>query len=233
MVLRRSRVTHWGSVFVAVIVAVLLGCGGTDEQPGDAAPAPERSSAAAPEPPAPPAPPASPFGPGGPGEGGPLAGFVEMMMQQLDANKDGSLTKEEIPEPRRAMLMRADSNGDGMITLEELKALPMGPGRPGRGAGMGMALPDPGALVRRFDADDDGKLARDELPEQQRDRMMKADTDGDGFLSVKELQAARGPIPGPRGRPGGGGMGAGGAGGGGQRGGGAAQGRPAPPPGTP
>jgi len=233
MVLRRFRVTHWGTLFVAVVLAVMLGCSGTDEQPGDAAPALDAASPAAPEPPALPA---LPFGPGGPGDSGRPTRFVEMMMQQLDANKDGTLTKEEIPEPRRPMLMRADSNGDGMITLKELKALPMGPGGRGRGAGMGMALPDPGALVQRFDADDDGKLSRDELPEQQRGRMMKADTDGDGFLSVKELKAARGPMAGPGGRPGRGGMGRGGGGGGrrgGGGGGGGGQGRLAPPPETP
>ena len=40
-----------------------------------------------------------------------------------DANQDGILTKEEIPEPFQAMLPRVDLNADGSLDADELKAM--------------------------------------------------------------------------------------------------------------
>lgn len=48
---------------------------------------------------------------------------------------------------------------------------------------------DPAALIERFDANDDGKLAVSELPERLRGRLGAADGDKDGFISVEELRA--------------------------------------------
>ena len=52
---------------------------------------------------------------------------------------------------------------------------------------------DPAALLER-DADSDGKLSRDELPEQMLRRFDRIDANGDGFLDREELEAMpRGP----------------------------------------
>ncbi|HEY0468490.1 MAG TPA: hypothetical protein VGC79_30050 [Polyangiaceae bacterium] len=49
--------------------------------------------------------------------------------------------------------------------------------------------PDPAELVKRFDKNADGKLELSELPEQMQKFMGKADTNGDGVITVEELKA--------------------------------------------
>ncbi len=74
------------------------------------------------------------------------AGLVERMMA-LDKNRDGQLTRDEMPDARSQRTFdRADANKDGVVTLQELKALAAqeeaiggsgrgGPGFSGRGEG--------------------------------------------------------------------------------------------------
>lgn len=61
-------------------------------------------------------------GHGGPGGGGRRGGMIAMLMKG-DANEDGILSKEEIPEPFQPMLPRLDLNKDGALDAEELKAM--------------------------------------------------------------------------------------------------------------
>ncbi len=59
-------------------------------------------------------------------------------------------------------------------------------------------------MLERFDADGDGKLSKDEAPPPMQERFDSLDTDGDGFLTPKEMAAMRGPFRGgSRGGPGG------------------------------
>lgn len=119
-------------------------------------------------------------GPDGPPRDGDAArpGNAEEMLARVlsfDKNKDGKLTKEELPERMQGMIERGDANGDGALDKEELKKLAtsfqgQGPGarpdgdRPeGRGPG---GPPSPEMLVNHameFDKDGDGKLDRTEL----------------------------------------------------------------------
>jgi hypothetical protein len=105
-----------------------------------------------------------------------------------------------------------------------------GPGGPGRrpegapagGPPGGEGRPRRGRMFERWDADGDGALSKDEIPERAREHMMAADTNKDGKVTREELDAARerGDFGPPR-RPGGeGGPGRGGPGG---RGGGPAR----------
>ncbi|MFO1095776.1 MAG: hypothetical protein U0992_21085 [Planctomycetaceae bacterium] len=52
------------------------------------------------------------------------------MIQQNDANKDGKLSKDEVPEPRRDFFDQIDADKDGFITAAELQS-----GMRGMGAG--------------------------------------------------------------------------------------------------
>ena len=47
---------------------------------------------------------------------------------------------------------------------------------------------DPAEMFERSDANKDGKLSREELPERLRDRMDRLDTDKDGAVSLEEFR---------------------------------------------
>lgn len=58
---------------------------------------------------------------------------ADQMLQFTDKNKDGKLTKDELPEPMWDRLSSADKDKDGTITRDELEAhlkSAHGPGRP-------------------------------------------------------------------------------------------------------
>lgn len=116
----------------------------------------------------------------------------------LDANKDGKLSREELPRGHGKRhgrgpgghgdwMAKLDTNKDGRISREEAKADPR--------------------LAARFDEMDvnkDGyldKADRELRMKQHRDAWFTAaDTNKDGQLSKAEFDAAKGPMHGPRGQ---------------------------------
>jgi len=120
--------------------------------------------------------------PGG-GAGIPLPkggkGDPREFFNRMDANKDGKLTKDEMPERMRDNFARMDTNGDGTVTAEEFaqlgrqfggKAPPGAPtattkGRPDQGGPMNRAEFE--ALFDRTDSNSDGKLTKDEIPDER------------------------------------------------------------------
>src|SRR4051794_4696934 len=52
---------------------------------------------------------------------GPLTFDVDRFLQDLDKNKDGYLTREELPESLRKHFDQIDTNKDGKISKEELR----------------------------------------------------------------------------------------------------------------
>ena len=118
----------------------------------------------------------------------------EELYRQLDKNSDGRLEREEIPEGQirffERLLRLGDRNQDNWLSMEEFAAAlkeqepraengepRRGPGgdRPGGGRG-GEGRPEfaPGQFFERLDRNGDGKLSKDELPEQMRDRLAPA-----------------------------------------------------------
>ena len=119
---------------------------------------------------------------GGPGGRGPGA-MVDRMMS-WDANEDGIITRDEAPERMRDRFDSIDANGDGMLETEELEnMLPPGRGAPG-GGGL-----DPAERLRQFDADGDGRITRDELPDRMERMVDHFDTNGDDVIDAAELEA--------------------------------------------
>ncbi len=59
------------------------------------------------------------------------------------------------------------------------------PGRFARGSG------GPGGFFARFDTNEDGKIAKDELPEMMQERFPMMDGNGDGFIDQKEMEEMR------------------------------------------
>jgi Ca2+-binding EF-hand superfamily protein len=125
--------------------------------------------------------------------GGPPADAETALLShfdEMDANKDGALTKQEIStffanlrQQAAARIAAADTNGDGEISQAEADA----------------ALPMIAALFPLLDADKNGQLTREELArlatEQGRDairlaivaHVRAADTNNDGRLDRNEV----------------------------------------------
>lgn len=126
----------------------------------------------------------------------------ETLFKQLDGNSDGFLTSDEISDDKRPLFERlirkADDNEDGKLSLKEFRAaheedaspnLPLntGGGRPNRAGG---------ELRQRFvmlDRNKDGKVTRDEVPEQARQRLMPLfERLGKEELTLADLERAIG-----------------------------------------
>jgi len=148
--------------------------------------------------------------------GQPAVDSAELFVK-LDANKDGFVTADEVPEGQKSLFDRlvrnADTNGDKQLSKAEFAAglkpddaprQPLaGGGPPGRRGG---AAPqgDAGQRFQRLDANKDGKISKDELPEPLQQNFARLDANSDGSLSTEEL--ARGgmgflPRPGAPGAP--------------------------------
>ena len=95
-------------------------------------------------------------------------------LRDRDVNGDGRISRDEVPERMGRLFGRLDANGDGFIDEDELE---------------GMAS---GMRVGRFlgrDEDGDGRVGRDEVPEQMRQRFERIDSNHDGFIDREELEA--------------------------------------------
>ncbi len=126
-------------------------------------------------------------GKGRPGQGG--KGDPGEFLKRMDKNNDGGVTADEVPEQFWARLSKADSNNDGKVTFEEAKA-----NAPERAGGPGGERPRPGSgeMFKTADKNEDGKISKDEVPEQAWARLGKLDKDGDGAVSRDEIAAMAG-----------------------------------------
>lgn len=141
------------------------------------------------------------------------------LFEHADKNKDGKLTKDEVPEFMWTRLSNADADKDGSVTKSELEEHHKkmsaagehgpgghafgGPGFGGRGPGAGRpgfgrpgfggprfgGHPSAEFLLEHADKNKDGKLTKDELPERAWEHLSTADTDKDGAVSKAELEA--------------------------------------------
>lgn len=126
------------------------------------------------------------------------------VFKQIDANGDGQISEDEVPEAKRRLfgrlLRRGDSNGDGKLTAEEFaKAMQdERPEAPPAGAGQAgdqylrFLQADPQEAFKRLDANGDGKIELTEVPEQARGRLQQFldyfDANADKALSLEEFR---------------------------------------------
>ena len=114
------------------------------------------------------------------------------IFERLDANSDGQIEMSELPEQlaeRFAQRARnADRDGDGKVSRAEFMRLSK------MMAAREKAKPDPSKtrrqvrrLLEQFDANDDGMLAREELPTRLGRRFDRIDGDESGQLEASEL----------------------------------------------
>jgi Ca2+-binding EF-hand superfamily protein len=112
----------------------------------------------------------------------------EQTFTRLDENQDGKLQKDELRGPFAAGLTDLDADNDGEITKQEFLARA---DRIRARLAQAFQIPTVDEMFTQYDANQDGKLVKDELPERTADFVLRADRDNDGAVTKEELQAAR------------------------------------------
>jgi len=120
--------------------------------------------------------------------------MVEKLLEQMDANKDGKISKAEAKGRIAEFFDQLDTNKDGYLDKEELRraaarfvANQGGKGGPG---GPAPGLPKRGPEFDDFDKNADGRLTREELQGTPfADHFDEIDTNKDGKIDRKEFEA--------------------------------------------
>ena len=123
----------------------------------------------------------------------------------FDGNGDGALEGSELPSQFRSLLSRADADGNGAASAAEILALMTaeaagpGDGEPADAEAGGAAAPAAGddggrrqasvPLMTALDADQDGTVSEAEIGSAAQ-ALRSLDTDGDGRLTLDELEPA-------------------------------------------
>lgn len=103
------------------------------------------------------------------------------VIQRLDANGDGKLSVAESITRASLRFDRTDTNSDGELTVEEITATMK------RRSSERFAR----RIIRRLDADGDGKVTKAEMENQARKRFARMDADNSGFIEQSEMRGKR------------------------------------------
>ncbi|MDA1065341.1 MAG: hypothetical protein O3C43_02430 [Verrucomicrobia bacterium] len=143
-------------------------------------------------------------GPGGAPGGRPSPDQMKERILGADRNGDGKISENEAPQQMQPIFAQADLDSDGFLTVDEVNAFVEtsgqragpggggpGQGRPGqaRGPGAPGQRGNPAAQLMDFDANKDGKITKDELPEPMQQRFGRMDENSDGVIDQTEVDA--------------------------------------------
>ncbi|MDX3926579.1 MAG: EF-hand domain-containing protein [Shinella sp.] len=103
------------------------------------------------------------------------------MFDRADTDKSGSLSESEVVAAADMMFKRRDHDGDGFINVADLRD---GKGRQNREQRAER-------MLKRLDADNDGKVSQEELLQRASATFQRLDTDGNGEVNKEELKAKR------------------------------------------
>jgi hypothetical protein len=109
-----------------------------------------------------------------------------MSFEELDANGDGQITKDEMQAQAQARFKAVDTDGNGAISLEEMQA-----------QARQRADAHAAEMFKQMDENGDGMISPDEMKGPRRademmDRMFsRADADKSGGISKEEFDAAQ------------------------------------------
>ena len=136
---------------------------------------------------------------------------ARQFFKQLDADSDGLVSLEEVPEQvvsRFEMLLdRADRNGDDLLSEQELMTVSRYMQSRAEAVKQPRTKQQAQAIERmlkRLDRDGDRRVSRQEAPRRMAGRFDRLDRDGSGYLERKEianLVAATGAMRRPESRP--------------------------------
>jgi Ca2+-binding EF-hand superfamily protein len=115
------------------------------------------------------------FGELGEGGFGPLPIRLGERLQSMDADKDGAVTLDEFLSRRAPSFARLDKNGDGAIDAGEFEA-----------AAKESADYWTRRFLKRFDADRDGRISKDEFAKARRERFAMRDLNDYGRLGLED-----------------------------------------------
>jgi spore coat protein H len=141
------------------------------------------------------------FGPGGPGGRG--NALAKPLLEALDTDKDGKVTKDELVAGVKKFFADCDKDKKGKLdekqiaeAINRISPRPPGfgpPGGPGPGPGgfgLGRGNGLASAIMKRADADKDGKVTLDELVAAAETLFKESDKDKKGSLDDKGVGAA-------------------------------------------
>jgi Ca2+-binding EF-hand superfamily protein len=106
---------------------------------------------------------------------------MESMIERLDANKDGAITREETTARRDKSLATYDADGNKTLSIKEFEGLWAEITRP--------------RMVRAFqrlDRDGDGQVTADELDRPLARMFARLVRDGDGKVTAEEMRSRGG-----------------------------------------
>ncbi len=135
-----------------------------------------------------------PQGAGRPAMAGALAQRFPLMIV-LDTDKDGSISASELENASKS-LAKLDKDGDGALSPEELRPDFAGMARDGisrEGQPGSNGPPGKEMMARMFaqrDANKDGKLSDEEIPERMQQNLARIDENGDNAIDQQEMEKA-------------------------------------------
>lgn len=124
-----------------------------------------------------------------------IRGSADDFIRRFDRNRDGSLTKAELPPRLAAGFDRADTNLDGRLDRKEIGEM-LYLLREHFGIASDVEAKDPEAdrvvagLLERMDSDKDGRISRNEARGPLKEHFDVLDANGDGDLDRTELRRA-------------------------------------------